>query len=284
MNITSVTVWYNPSEKEVVNILTYSKKFKKVYIIDNSNIDNSELSSKIKNAEYIPLMENTGIAYALNRGFEKAISDGYDWIMTMDQDSSWNEDELDKYLLWTEDVVSKDSKIASLAPTHYLKHTSLLGKLFFQTVGRLLAKTTKPETEYVDRVICSANIVSVNVWKELGGFNERLFIDEVDFEFCYRLRIKNYLIIINNCITYNHILGNEKLTLFPKFNRHSSMRLYYIYRNSMYIMEKYPDFAEKFAYKQNLAQLIRHTCILSFNCFSNRKILQKSKNDLKKIL
>ena len=48
MNITSVTVWYNPSEKEVVNIQTYSKKLKKVYIIDNSNIDNSELSSKSK--------------------------------------------------------------------------------------------------------------------------------------------------------------------------------------------------------------------------------------------
>ena len=90
MKLTSVIVWYNPLELKsphsaVANIHTYSAQFDKVYIVDNSNTDNSKIAQKISNAVYIPLMKNYGIAYALNRGFEKAMEADYPGMSICDR-------------------------------------------------------------------------------------------------------------------------------------------------------------------------------------------------------
>ena len=65
---------------------------------DNSFTDNSTLAAECLNSLYIPNRSNMGIAKATNIGCQKALSDGFKWIMTMDQDSSWDFEELNKYL------------------------------------------------------------------------------------------------------------------------------------------------------------------------------------------
>ena len=92
--LSSVTVWYNPSPQDVNSIKSYNSFFDKIYIIDNSSKDNGELAGQISNAVYLPNNENLGIARALNIGCKKAMGDGFKWVMTMDQDSSWNKDVL----------------------------------------------------------------------------------------------------------------------------------------------------------------------------------------------
>lgn len=278
MRLSSLTIWYNPSLKEVKNILSYSDNFDKVYIVDNSDLDNSELAKKINNAVYVPLMKNTGIAYALNRGFERAISDGFDWVMTMDQDSVWEDEEIKKYLQWAEQITIENNNIVSLAPFAKVKNKSWAGVLLWPLVLKL---TKRKGIDFVDRCFCSSNIVSVNAWQVLSGFNEKLFIDDVDYDFCYRLRRKGYLIVLNNDIWFNHAIGGGKLTILPRRNNHSDFRLYYIMRNMMYIIKVYPEFAKKFKYRKELFLLIVDTCLFNKE---HRKILARAKHDLKTLL
>ena len=281
MNIAATVIWYNPTKQEVDNILSYSSQFAKIYIIDNSTEDNSDLAKPIQNSVYIPMRNNTGIAYALNRGIEKADADGFVWAMTMDQDSIWEQKEMSKYLLWADQITNGNNKISSVAPFAKIKNKSWAGVLLWPFV----LKITKPKgVKYVDRVICSSNIISIKAWKDVKGFDEKMFIDEVDFDFCYRLRHKDYLIAQNYDISFDHTIGGGKLTILPWANNHSDFRLYYILRNTMYIIGKYPDFAKKYKYQKALKTLIRDTCVFDRCRKQHRLILEKAKKECAEML
>ncbi len=281
MEIASLVIWFNPTIKEVNNILTYNKYLERTYIIDNSDNDNSELASKINNVTYYPLLRNTGIAYALNRGFEKAIQDKVDWVMTMDQDSIWEDEQIKEYITWAKQIIEQNDRIVSLAPFAKIKNKSWAGVIFWPIVLKL----TKPKgVKFVDKVICSSNIVSVNAWSKVNGFNEKMFIDEVDFEFCYKLRSENLLIVQNYDISFKHTIGGGKRTILPWTHNHSDFRLYYILRNKMYIIKKYPSFAKKYKYSKVLKAIIRDTCIFDINRKQHRLILEKAKKDCAEML
>lgn len=89
----------------------------KVYIIDNSSNNNSSLIKIIPNAVYIPNYNNLGIAKALNQGCEAAKQDGFDWVLTMDQDSFFEETQLNKFISIFNDSTLSDNSIKSFAPT-----------------------------------------------------------------------------------------------------------------------------------------------------------------------
>lgn len=76
-NTSCVVVAYNPDIDVIKNILSYIHYFDKLFVIDNSNLDNVKLFEPLIQEfglEYIPLLDNTGIANALNVGFEKVLN------------------------------------------------------------------------------------------------------------------------------------------------------------------------------------------------------------------
>ena len=86
MKLASVVVFYNPSDDNINNINAYKNIVDRVYVVDNSDDDIVRLKDD-KVIKYIKLGQNLGIAKALNVGAEHAIADGYEWLLTMDQDS-----------------------------------------------------------------------------------------------------------------------------------------------------------------------------------------------------
>ena len=121
----AVVVWYNPDYQSVKNILQYNSLCSKVFIIDNSSNDNSHLAEKIQNAIYYPNFKNLGIGTALNQGCEQGLINNFEWCMTMDQDSSWNKNDLNEYLKLIEK--NSDQKIVSFAPIHSNEIKSVFG-------------------------------------------------------------------------------------------------------------------------------------------------------------
>ena len=73
-----------------------------------------------------------------------------------------------------------------------------------------------------------------------------LFIDWVDHEYCFRLARHGYRILIANQVKLTHRLGvfkKRKLLGFVsiRWRSHSPIRLYYKFRNSLYVMNSYRD-------------------------------------------
>lgn len=241
MKLCTVTVWYNPDENCVKNILSYNSFAEKCYIVDNSVTDNSSMAKKICNAVYIPFFNNLGIAKALNVGCDLAMTDGFECCMTMDQDSYFETSSLGQYI----DKVSElsDKKRVSFSPVikPKINTTSFLGDIrrFFSP----LKESELTSNESLERCITSGNIINLQVWNDVGKFNEDLFIDEVDHEFCYRLKERNYEIIKINTVTMYHQLGNARRTFLPQRCPHSGIRLYYIFRNILYVKKWHPNFS-----------------------------------------
>lgn len=245
MNFCAVVVWYNPDYQSVNNILKYNSLCSKVFIVDNSFNDNSILAKKIQNAVYYPNFSNVGIGEALNFGCEQGLINNFEWCMTMDQDSSWDENVLNEYLKLIE--INSNEINVSFAPVHSNKIKSLIGD-----IKNKKSQNIHDTINFPDKVMTSGNFIKLSVWEKIGKFNSELFIDEIDHEFSYRLITNGYKICEFQNILMIHTLGNVKKTILPRPCKHSGARLYYIFRNILYIKHHYRSFYKRNGYTKYL--------------------------------
>ena len=182
-----------------------------------------------ENLYYVPLKDNLGIAYALNVGFEKARFLGVDWIITMDQDS-----------VFPSNMVAEYNKF--LSEGHEL--VGIVAPLINMYDGERRHASSK--YEIITEALTSGSMVSLEAYDKAGGFKNKLFIDAVDFEFCYNLSTLGYIHYQLNTVVMQHQLGNTKeYKLFGKHlfyvTNHSYIRHYYMHRNGLFLKEQYAD-------------------------------------------
>lgn len=219
MKLACVIVLYNPTDHEINKIRRYRFIFDDIIVVDNS--DNAHnIFSRYKNIKYIPLYKNTGIANAQNIGIYTAIDLGYDWVMTLDQDSDITEKCVDHL----KDTIRSrvDSTIAIVAPV-------------FDEI------TSDDEIEYCQSVISSGSVLSTMVFKEVGGLLTDLFIDLVDNEYCIRIISKGYSIIRCNTAKFTHNISGLKYDNGSYIVSYPALRCYYFIRNALIIIKMYED-------------------------------------------
>ena len=89
----------------------------------------------------------------------------------------------------------------------------------------------------------SGNLLNIKIFNEIGPFDERLFIDEVDSEYCLRLNKYNYRLVRHYEIFLIHELGSvyKKKFLWKDIvsTNHTALRRYYITRNRLFVWTKY---------------------------------------------
>ncbi len=231
--IAGCVILYNPEDAIYDNIVTYGDFVEKLIVVDNSTNKNSTLINKLQarfnsNIIYIDNGDNLGIATALNIGCDKAMEFGFDWILTMDQDSSF--ENFEHYLKCLDSIKDRDDIALLAAHTDEKKNNSeLLG------------------LEYEERfiVITSANILNLKYFEKIGRFEDKLFIDLVDYDYCIRANIQKLKILLFKDVYVKHALGEVFLrtNIFTRKKKykteHSAQRAYYIARNYMYMASKY---------------------------------------------
>lgn len=265
--LAGVVVWFNPTEKEVENIKTYLGFLSSLYVIDNSAGDNSALLSTVglgsDKIEYLPNLDNLGIATALNKGCRRAIEQDYEWIVTMDQDSCFDPVEMTKFINSFEIKKLEDPSIAVFTPMTYKE---------------------QPEG-YAQRVITSGNLLNLNAYSKIGGFDDTLFIDEVDHDLCFKMTKNNFKIYTFGDVHMEHKLGNTKLHPYL-FNRnmwvmhHAAIRKYYIIRNRLLIQDRFPEFTDD--YKRENMRLIFGVVFFEDQKLLKLRYLYKGYRDYKK--
>ena len=224
-------VLYNPKiERLKENIDAVSRQVDNVYCIDNDSKNKSEIDEllgRYSNVSIIYNNENKGIAFALNQLLSIAIDGEIDYLLTLDQDSVIGKEYIRRIMDFR-----IDNDIALIAP-------NILD--INDKEGLLLEKSgIRP----VSDCITSGTVMNIAVCKKIGWFDEKMFIDYVDFEYCYRVIDSGYKIIRNNNVILSHQLGDGKvIKLFGKKSlvaNHNPIRHYYLTRNLVYLMIKYP--------------------------------------------
>jgi rhamnosyltransferase len=229
VKVAAVIVLYNPGEDVLENILSYIGQVDLLLAIDNSEEPSRELSEKIKNlpkAEYSALRHNAGIGSALNIAAYQCLEKGYDFLLTMDQDSKAPPDLVANMLdcLQNHDV----RQVGIISPFHLLRTAA-----------------TPPNTncQQILTAMTSGNLLNLEVFEAIGPFMEELFIDYIDHEYCLRLNKHGYLVLQANSAVLKHSLGNIQIYNLWNFRftstHHSAFRRYFMTRNRFFVMNAY---------------------------------------------
>ena len=248
------------------------EQIEKLYVVDNTENNQTGL---IKNILLLPKVTflhdgiNKGIAARLNQVCNLAIEDGYEWLLTMDQDSSFEGDFFKKYITCIAQFTGKED-------------VAMFGVNYLERIDQNEYCTGRA----VLHLITSGSIMNLSLFKKIGGFDEKLFIDEVDLEYCFNSLSKGFKIIEFPNIYLEHSLGKlhyhrslKNLKTTPR-TLHAPLRLYYITRNFLYIRSRYKHiFPEEIdRIKDALLNRIKN------NVLYNKKRIQVTRYVLKAIL
>ena len=178
--IAGIVIAFNPDfNKLILNIESFLDHIEQLFIVFNSAVDPSEIRRLHSVNEKIQLIENEeniGIAKAINLTAQHALDQGYDWLLTMDQDSRFQSG--DFFVAFDK---SNKINVAIFSPNSNLSSGINTENTF--------------EDEEVLHVVTSGNLLNLEIWRTLGGFEEKLFIDEVDNDYCLKAVSVGYKII-----------------------------------------------------------------------------------------
>lgn len=227
MKVLAGIVAYKPEpERLEENIRAIAPQVDRIAIWNNGGLSGISLDKDI-----IVLSrneENIGIASALNGLCAYAEENGYDWILTLDQDSI-----APAGLVVGYSPYCQDERIGLLCPCILDRN---YGAMSYD-------RGTTQETDDIDACITSASMLRISAWKAIGGFWDELFIDMVDFDLCWSLRENGYRIIrVNGQTLYHEIGHSRRVTLLGKENvvfNHPPVRCYYNARNTIAVGRKH---------------------------------------------
>lgn len=240
-------VLYNPNIKRLKeNLFAIKNQVNEVIFIDNAsaNIDEIEGNVNFKDILIIKNSKNQGIAYALNQIMTYAKENKYEWVLTLDQDSVVADNLISEYSKYT-----NDKQIGIINP-----------KIIDRNFTKSESDIDQNKISYPTLAITSGCLTRRSAWEIVGGFDEWLFIDSVDFDFCYRLTKYNYKILSTPFTNILHEVGHSRLVKFlgkeEMVYNHSAFRYYYIFRNKIVIGYRYNRL------KRNILWLIKKLLLI----------------------
>lgn len=230
-SVACVVAIYRPGPEVLKNVGSYLDQVDVLYAVDNSEQPEGSFVSALKRlpgVSYTANGGNLGVAAALNRGARLALAEGYEWLLTMDQDSTATPGMVDGMLACLAEPVAANAGL--IAPNQVQ-----VGGAARQPRGRCVEVLT-PMT--------SGSLVRLSVYSAVGPFMEELFIDQVDNEFCLRLHAAGFKVLEAGEATLITRVGEVRRHRFPLpmyTTGHPPVRRYYMTRNPLYVSGLYRD-------------------------------------------
>ena len=239
--VVAVVPTFRPDEALLAGLQALGPQVSAIIVVDDgSPLDPTGILERAETlgCQIVRSPTNDGIAAALNTGIRLALADAADYVLTLDQDT--------------------------VLPAHYVSDCT--------TAFRIAAPETRLGIVCTDRVngqpsipehytaeglglvreaIQSGFLISAECLAECGLFDERLFIDCVDTEYCLRIAQHGYRIAVGPGTDISHSLG-EQVALRPfgiarfdengrlrTYEYHGPTRRYFITRNNVDLFLRY---------------------------------------------
>ncbi len=232
LKIYTVLVAYNSTKENLyplVNELLKQSSF--LVICNNSKVDLIYDHIRIK---VLNFSENLGIARAQTLGMSWAYEQGADFVLQMDQDSLPDVDMVKILHTTYLDLIAANYNVGLIGPQDYDRNTKKIQRARF---NKGISVTGIDSVVLVDATLSSGSLIPKTAFHSVGGMLDELFIDAVDFEYCWRLSSNGFVIARSNEAGLAHCLGEGRksfLGLFD-FGIPSPVRHYYAFRNVFYL-------------------------------------------------
>lgn len=152
--------------------------------------------------------ENRGLAVAYNRALEIAGQEGFDWLLTLDQDTSLPLDfvtKLDAATAFALPIAQVGAIVPRITDKGRVISPNALSSRMFPKffpgdfVGVALEKTTS--------AVNSASTLRVSALKAIGGYDPRFWLDYSDAIMYYRLQKTGFRVFVAGNIRVEHELS-----------------------------------------------------------------------------
>lgn len=220
-----IIVLYNSEQRNYLDLVGYPNM--QLVLVDNT--PDRDLALFGGNISYIPFKENRGIATAQNAGIRKAEELGCTHILFFDQDSTLSVSLVNSLLSAHLIIKAFDPRVAIVGPLIINKSTG--------SPYKMGADLTRRYCE-ARELISSGSIVSIDIFQKVGNMMESLFIDMVDFEWCWRAESLGFRCYVATEIRMEHMVGTGVRQIGTGLNilLPTPMRYYYLYRNWLILM------------------------------------------------
>lgn len=230
--IYALVTLYNPSDSVVKNAIKLTRHTDFVYLIDNSDVDNSAMFQLAK-TKYVPNYCNLGLSAAFNKILKTENFEDDDYIIFFDQDSSIS-DALIPQLIQDFCTAKKYVNIGCIGPAYYETNSQ----------KTIIPNTKKCITENiysVNTIITSSMLTTFKNIRDINFWNENVFLDLSDFDVCWRFYKFGYKVCLSCNTQLTHTLGKKVIKfLFITLRPGIPVREYYQIRDSLKISrEKY---------------------------------------------
>ena len=185
------------------------------------------------------LRSNTGVATALNTGFQWAEAQNAEFVITFDQDSEPASDMVSRLLGAYQNLVASGRQVGAVGPQQVDRRTGQRAD-FMAPISwrRRRVMPAAGQTVEVDHLITSGCLVPMAAWKSAGAFLDPLFIDYVDIEWSLRLRHRGWHLCAVGDATLTHSIGDDiKHWCGRQIPWHSPLRHYFMFRNGVYLQK-----------------------------------------------
>ncbi len=232
-NVCAVVVAFYPDDEFETRLERILPQVSMLVIVDNTpEVISLSDAFKEKWAGTLFMMSNRankGIALALNQGLDFAAEREFPWLLTLDQDTHCYSNMVS--------ILSKAYAQCEAAPAvigaNYLDRQNHRTKVKPQVLREYIVQKT---------VITSGCMVNVSIAMKIHGFREDYFIDQVDHEFCLRMRSAGKQVVISSQTAMEHGVGQSGgawIPLLGTLPNHPPIRKYYVARNTVVTVAQY---------------------------------------------
>ena len=227
-NLVVVIVLYYPGEAALQRVQQLSCQTE-VVVVDNT--PTSTISLGGPHLQYITMGANKGIATAQNTAINMILQTHAEYVLFLDQDTCMTAQDMGMLIALYHQIYQDDEKIGALGPLPIEKDT---GKAYKSSLTGKRSRTCK-----VDSLINSGMLTTTSVIREVGNMDASLFIDYVDFEWCWRALKKGYHLYLTDKVSIAHKVGERTLSFGPfSFVVSAPMRYYYRTRNFLFLCRR----------------------------------------------
>jgi rhamnosyltransferase len=238
-DVCAVMVTYNPDSSFERNVRALLPQVGKLIIADNQSSPAAHsLIARIGSVRGVEIIwndRNLGIAAGLNAGVARALSCGqYSWIAMFDQDSFASPDYVSAIIKAYLACSFRDS-VAMIGANYKLAMRESTSEPTAGWSGSIFRE--------VKTLMTSGSLVKSSVFNQCGRFDQSLFMDYVDHEFCLRLRQHRFKILQASRAVLDHRLGSptSHRFLWKRFTtaNYGPSRRYSNTRNRLIVYRRY---------------------------------------------
>ena len=220
-----------------------------VLLVDNSGspdamrwVEKKALGSKV---QVVCMGQNKGVGEAHNRGISWAISHEYTHVLLMDQDSVPHNNMVRNLFTAILELQRRRIRVSGVGPRYVDPRTGhwsaivRLGLLKFKTI---YCEQDLQQYIRADFLVSSGCLIPLSTIAQVGPMDAGLFIDHVDTEWFLRANERGYIAYVVCEAVMEHQLGERPLRIWlgrwRNLPRHSSVRYYYMFRNSLLLYKR----------------------------------------------